>query len=1761
MGLVAMMLPTMVTAQTATTLSDADLPRTFTFEVGSGDSAYVSFANGADGWCFGGATYSGGARSMYISNDNGATNNYSTANVYSYAWITVELQQSGEYEIAFDWKGTGESSYDYMYVYWAPDNVTPTANSTLSGATQIGGRFNQQSSWQHYYTTRVVTDADLGTYKLIFMWRSDGSVFNSPAVAVDNLYFGRLTCPAPTALTFSNLTNNGATATWTPVGEETSWMVMVNGEEVGDSPVSSTSYTFSGLDANTDQSVTIRAVCGVGDTSMSLTGTFRTLCENGNCQIVVAPSSSYSYSSYYNPSVAVYQNGSALSTGTDTRTVDICNGDSVIVLVAQMPSSTYYTPSVRVTDIAGTDLFNATIAGRSAGDTLVAVGNGCPSCIPVSGLTLNTFDASSATISWTPGNDETLWAVYVNGEEALGSPTTTNSFVVSGLESNTHYTLSVRAVCGYDDTSAARSVSVHTECDGYAELPFSSGFEDLQTGDMPDCWLQVQTGTNTGLNPHPVFPSAYRHTPNAHNSDVYFEFESNQGETEILALPRMQNIPDLQLSFYASITNANFRLEAGVIETNEQGMDVFVPVDTVNLIAGSSFSSAYRIYNVLFNSYDGDGERIAIRTTPTGTGTYTLMIDDFSVIYVGVPVLSPFNPATYTYTIGVDTAFTFSGNLMTGSDVSYQWTSTLAATGGVTLTGDNTDTVTVSYSAAGIDTLSLIASTAFGADTESLVIYVVDPNPVSEFPYENGFEEGEDVSWNMANNASGWYIGQAVAATGGRSLYVSSTHGATNEYTSQASANSHAYRQIRFTEAGEYELSFQWKCNGGSDAYLRAHLVAGAYRPNAGNSPSGTNLTGSLHDSLNWTTYSTVIDVDTGLYTLDFYWYNASMSTYENPGAAVDNIRIAKLTCTSVGDLAAQHVYAHDADIVWTPRGDETSWWVVVDGGEGYEVTTDSIHLDGLTSESSHTVAISAICGSGDTSMASTVGFTTTVACVPVGDIVFSDITGSSATASWTPGGTETAWKIVVDGGDTVVVAGTPSYSLTGLSPMTEHTIQVIADCGSDDGEAVGESATFFTLCDDGTCNITLVMADSYGDGWNGNSLNVYQNGLQLASGTIATGNSDTLMVPVCSTMPVAVVVNTSGSYPYEMSAVILGGSGVELYSFATNSMSASNNGDTLVNTLAPCSGCMQPSGLEVTASSTSSISIAWNAIDSVMGFLVSVDGGAWTLVSDTTYTASGLTASSSHTFAVRTLCEMSDTSDARTIGGATECDDVVVFPWSVGFETEAELLCWQQEGQSQWRQGTGDYSTSTGSHGGSGNALITHSSSGNSTKLISPTLNLASQSSVVLTFWHVQRSWSGDIDELKVYYRAQQSDDWTLLESYTGAIATWTADTIALPNLTATYQIAFEMVDHYGYGVAIDDITVGAPGATPVATYTVTATSANSAMGTAAVSPSGLLPEGTSVTATATPTEGYLFVNWTADGTAVSSDNPYTFTVTDNVALIANFEAQPEPECEVPTEVTVTGIGLSTATIGWSAAEGQNSWDIHVTAAGFDQTFTASSNPYTVSGLASDLEYTVAVRANCSASNQSEWSATATFSTSSCQPVSGVTASNITAGSALISWTAPNGVDDFELEYGASGFGVGHGTTARANGSSTTLTGLTAGILYDVYVRSICAEGVYSIWSNATSFETPDDGTEGIDDIANAAIALYPNPATTTVTLTGIDGGTKVTVVDMNGRAMGEYTAKGKTLTIDLAGYAQGAYFVRITGEQVSAIRKLMVK
>lgn len=94
-------------------------------------------------------------------------------------------------------------------------------------------------------------------------------------------------------------------------------------------------------------------------------------------------------------------------------------------------------------------------------------------------------------------------------------------------------------------------------------------------------------------------------------------------------------------------------------------------------------------------------------------------------------------------------------------------------------------------------------------------------------------------------------------------------------------------------------------------------------------------------------------------------------------------------------------------------------------------------------------------------------------------------------------------------------------------------------------------------------------------------------------------------------------------------------------------------------------------------------------------------------------------------------------------------------------------------------------------------------------TKLVTPSLNLSSASSASLSFWHTQANWSGDQDELRVYYKTSAAGSWNLLSTYTSNVTIWTQETIALPALTGTYYIGFQGTAKYGYGVCLDKVIV----------------------------------------------------------------------------------------------------------------------------------------------------------------------------------------------------------------------------------------------------------------------------------------------------------------------------------------------------------------
>ena len=74
---------------------------------------------------------------------------------------------------------------------------------------------------------------------------------------------------------------------------------------------------------------------------------------------------------------------------------------------------------------------------------------------------------------------------------------------------------------------------------------------------------------------------------------------------------------------------------------------------------------------------------------------------------------------------------------------------------------------------------------------------------------------------------------------------------------------------------------------------------------------------------------------------------------------------------------------------------------------------------------------------------------------------------------------------------------------------------------------------------------------------------------------------------------------------------------------------------------------------------------------------------------------------------------------------------------------------------------------------------------------------------------------------------------------------------------------------------------------------YTIAVTANPTEGGT--VSGGGEYLQGSDCTVTATPAEGYVFVNWTANGAPVSSDAEYTFIVTGNRNLEAHFVEIPE--------------------------------------------------------------------------------------------------------------------------------------------------------------------------------------------------------------------------------------------------------------------------
>ncbi len=171
-------------------------------------------------WFVGTATSNSPSTSLYITNDNGVSNNYvitTSSTVHAYRDIQMPATV-GQLSLSFDWKAFGESCCDYLRVWVVPASFTPTPGTTITAAAdriQIGGNFNNTTDWTNYTTILSPTGWDGTVKRLVFEWRNDGSVGGAPGAAVDNINFAVVTCPQPTGLVLASADNTQAVVNWT----------------------------------------------------------------------------------------------------------------------------------------------------------------------------------------------------------------------------------------------------------------------------------------------------------------------------------------------------------------------------------------------------------------------------------------------------------------------------------------------------------------------------------------------------------------------------------------------------------------------------------------------------------------------------------------------------------------------------------------------------------------------------------------------------------------------------------------------------------------------------------------------------------------------------------------------------------------------------------------------------------------------------------------------------------------------------------------------------------------------------------------------------------------------------------------------------------------------------------------------------------------------------------------------------------------------------------------------------------------------------------------------------------------------------------------------------------------------------------------------------------------------------------------------------------------------------------------------------------
>ncbi len=155
----------------------------------SADNWILANSNQTNKWHWGTATPNTGTHSLYISDDDGASNSYDVAQAsISHFYTDIDFPSgTQDFYLRFNWKANGQdAANDYLQVYLTEPATIPSAGTELTTGALITGALSNSSTWQNH-SLQLPANLSGSTKRLVFSWKNNGSLGIQPPAAIDNI--------------------------------------------------------------------------------------------------------------------------------------------------------------------------------------------------------------------------------------------------------------------------------------------------------------------------------------------------------------------------------------------------------------------------------------------------------------------------------------------------------------------------------------------------------------------------------------------------------------------------------------------------------------------------------------------------------------------------------------------------------------------------------------------------------------------------------------------------------------------------------------------------------------------------------------------------------------------------------------------------------------------------------------------------------------------------------------------------------------------------------------------------------------------------------------------------------------------------------------------------------------------------------------------------------------------------------------------------------------------------------------------------------------------------------------------------------------------------------------------------------------------------------------------------------------------------------------------------------------------------------------